>query len=409
MAFTPQDDTNEEPADGERFIWGGEDETHRWQITSPPLDTLRAYRDWSTSLNFALESGDQRRILDMASELAEIAQDMPAQWVGRRGPALAELGTIVRFNRVQGPSLGAAYQFELAWPFTTVTFRGRFGLSDHRPLAGVVLTRDLPSGLWEWSLERRLADVDPWSRGLNVANTVNALFAGHDDAEYVLTDRLGVTYTRRVGATGSWSWSLGAENHQTVGTVAESRVNDVFFGDGIFRPNRPARDRLYGALATRYDVRGSGVKWSLGADALAGGELVVGRLWSDLEFRKGPLRAHVAAGATTRPDVPQRLLRAGGPLTVRGYDYGERLGEAMWSAQIEAALRPGAFVNPYVFSDIGNADRFADILSAPPLIGIGGGVALNLYVLEARLQLSKALGKNNGEPACLDLLFRPPL
>ena len=114
-------------------------------------------------------------------------------------------------------------------------------------------------------------------------------------------------------------------------------------------------------------------------------------------------------GAVSRPDVPQMLIRSGGLHTVRGYEFAERLGEAMWAVQVEASLERRRFVAPFVFADVGNADRFARAFTRPPLIGVGGGLSLNLIALEGRLQFSKAVGRGNDEPLRVDLLFRPPL
>ena len=71
----------------------------------------------------------------------------------------------------------------------------------------------------------------------------------------------------------------------------------------------------------------------------------------ELNFRIGGLAGDV---------VPQMLYRVGGPQTVRGFDYGERRGDAFWSAQLDLGLRKGGFISPVIFGDIGDATFSAD-------------------------------------------------
>ncbi len=388
----------------------------RWEVVTPPGDSLDRYGGWTDSLTLGATPDDERRFHEVQAELAQLAEALPPAWTGGGGASLARLAEIFRFNRVQGASLGAVYGWRPDVPFLSVLAHARFGFADKRVLGGITVRREAPSGIWELALARRLADVDPRSNGTGLGNSVSALFAGHDDADYVLASGARLSYTGASGpgggGSGAFEWSLraGFETHRSVTARAGSGINDFFFGDGRFQPNPAAREGSYAVAGLVLDRAGGHTRWRLGADGLAGEALAGARVWTDLRHRVGPVTFVLGGGAVSRSDVPQLLLRAGGPRTVRGHDFGTRVGRAMWAAQLELALRRrgSSVLMPIVFADAGNAAAPDSIFRATPLLGVGVGLSVNLLVTELRLELSKPVGFYNDGRARLDLLFRPP-
>lgn len=378
----------------------------RWELSTPPRDSLLAYDGWPDTMVFAASAGDEQRFRDVTAYLARLAEDLPGEWVGRGGLYPTQLGELVRFNRVQGLSLGGAVAWQPGTAFTEVRARARYGFSDGRLLGGIAVVREAPGGSWELEGGRDLVPVDPFSRAGGLAHTLNALLGGHDDADYLLATGGRLTHRRLSGSSTEWWLTAGAERHRSVRTSTGSRLHDVFFGDGLFPPNPPVREGWYGVARSALDHRGLTARWTLAADLLAGEGLVVGRFSGSAAGRVGPARLALKAAAASRDDVPQMLLRAGGPETVRGYEFGARVGEAMWAAQLELTPPPRRFLTPIVFVDAGNAGRFDAVVETSPLLGVGGGVALFLLTSELRLELSRSIGPGAEHRTRFDLLFR---
>ena len=109
----------------------------------------------------------------------------------------------------------------------------------------------------------------------------------------------------------------------------------------------------------------------------------------------------VRTGYALGDSIPQLQFRAGGPWTVRGYDYGVRRGAGAWSAQLDVAIRQGWLWAPVVFADVGDVYR-----SGPfdPLVGLGGGVSF----FGGLIRFNAAWGVNPTTGFRFDLLFRAP-
>ena len=309
-----RDTTNRRGARTSTGHWEG----GRWEVHRPPLDSLEAYRGWTDSLELDGSSDDERRFRDIQAELAAMAEDLPKQWVGRTGVSATKLGEFFRFNRVQGVSLGSAYSWETGVPYLRVIGETRYGFKDGRVLWGITARRDAPGGLIEWDVSRRLADVDPRSTGTRLGNSLSALFAGHDDADYMLATGSHVTLTRRAGQLAEWTVRVGLERQRSVRTRAGSVFDDWFGGDGILPPNPGVLDGTYGVAGIRFDRAGTATRWRLGVDGLVGEDASGVRAWADVERRLGPARLRLAAGGASDSVPPQLLLRAGGPRDVVG-------------------------------------------------------------------------------------------
>lgn len=398
-----RDTTNKRGARAAGGRWSG----GRWEMRRPPLDSLDGYRGWTDSLELDATPDDEQRFKDLREELAAVAADLPSRWVGRTGITPVKFGEFFRFNRIQGVSLGSAYALETGAPYLSFIAQTRYGFKDGRVLWGLTARRDAPGGLLELDVSRRFADVDPRSTGTSLGNSLSGLLAGHDDAHYMLASGGGLKLTRPAGRLSEWSVRLGFEDHRSVSTKSGSVFTNWFGGDGILPPNPPVRDGQYGAAAVRVEHAGQQSRWRVGADGLVGEGLAAGRVWADVEQRLGLARIRLGLGDASRVDVPQLLMRVGGPRTVRGYPFGAQTGRAMWSAQAELMAPRSRGLVPFVFVDAGAAGDWDHVFRDTPLLAAGGGLSLHLLIADLRLEIARSFGPLRAGKARVDLLFRP--
>ena len=381
--------------------WGG----GRWEIQRHPVDSLEAYKGWADSLELSNNPEDEQRFKEVTAELASLAEALPPEWVGGTGVTVVKAGEFFRFNRATGVSLGTAYAWQPGMPFLRLIGSVRYGFEDGRVYWGLTARRDAPRGLFELDVSRRLAEPDPRSTGGSLGNSLNALFLTHDDADYYLALGVRATATRPIGKLSQLQIGLGFEEQQSVSNQASSAINDWFGGDGILQPNPPIQDGTYATGMVRLDRPGTATRWKVGADGLLGEGLFATRIWGDAEQRLRFLRVRLAAGYADRAAPPQLQFRAGGPRTVRGHQFGVQVGRAMWSAQAELTL-PRKGLEPFVFGDVGAAGDPETVFSMEPLIGVGGGLSLNLVLAELRLEVAKSIGHTRVEDVRVDLLLR---
>ena len=381
--------------------WGG----GRWEIQRHPVDSLEAYRGWTDSLELSSNPEDEQRFKEVTAELATLAEDLPQEWVGGTGITAVKFAEFFRFNRVSGVSLGSAYAWQPGIPFVRLIGSLRYGFDDGRVYWGVTARRDAPRGLFELEVSRRLAEPDPRSTGGSLGNSLNALFLTHDDADYYLALGVRATATRPVGKLSQFQVGLGFEDQQSVTTQTGSVINDWFGGDGILPPNPPIQDGTYGTGMVRLDHWGAATRWKLGGDGLLGEGIFATRIWGDAEQRLRYLRVRLSAGYADRAAPPQLQFRAGGPRTVRGHQFGVQGGRAMWSAQAELIL-PRKGLEPFVFGDVGAAGDPENVFTMEPLIGVGGGLSLNVLLAELRLEVAKSIGHTRVDDVRVDILLR---
>jgi hypothetical protein len=361
---------------------------------------------WAEPLTLGLSPDDEARIRQVAADLARQAEELPGAWVGRSVLALDwdRLADLARFNRVQGLSLGGGVQVRPGPAFTTLEAGARFGLADERLTGAVSWRREAPDGALELRAHRSVLETEPWTRGQSIGNSLNAAFAGHDDADYYLALGASVRYLPYGGPLEDVELSLGFERHRSMTTASGSPLNDFFGGSGILPTNPPVAAGDFARAGVGSHRRWGPVDVRMGVEALVG-DSTAGRGWLDVRGRfrvmgRGgavTLRSGYAVGDT----LPQVFFRAGGPATVRGYDYGTRIGRGGWSAQLDLALTRRWLLAPVVFADVGDtfhAGRF------DPLVGVGGGVSL----LGGWLRLNGSVGLNPRTDFRFDLLFQAP-
>ena len=369
----------------------------RWEIDVPPADSLQAY-EWDSEFQTELDTGEQERLRETFAELAKLEDELPSEWTGKRrwGFAWETAADILRFNRVQGVSLGVGYEFKPRIAYTSLLASARFSFGDKRLTGSITARRDGPYARIDLSSYRDVREVEPWTRGIGIGNSINALFVGHDDAEYFLATggKLSVTWNDR--------WRQNMTLHVAVQREESmSRVNNNnIWGTDILLSNRPVDEGTYLRYGLSRDDRIGGVSIKTGVELITDMTRSAGRGWAGVEVpftiarRTG--RLVVRGGVTRGADLPQVLLRVGGPQTVRGYPYGIRLGKEFWSAQLDYALFSRSVWTPVVFADVG------DTFSNDPLVGVGAGVSLLNGLIRANL----SKGVHPDGDFRFDLLFR---
>ncbi len=376
--------------------------TGRWELEVLPGDSLQAYI-WDAELAAREDPIEQRRLRETFAELSTLREELPFQWTGRRwfGVAWENAAEITRFNRVQGLSLGVGFELHPGPRFTTVLATGRFGFGDLRPTATVTWRRDGPVGRVDVSGFHTVRETEPWTRGLGIGNSLNALFVAHDDADYLRASGGSLAYSWNYGVLGGVEARLAYEHHDGIEAISGSPVADLW-GDGLFLPNPEVREGWYLRGVLRRDGRIGPSRFAPGWEVVAGPDVLAVRGWvtAALPFtvlgREGTLG--VLSGVVRGDSVPQLEFRLGGPHTVRGYAYGTRRARQLWAAQLDVALTRSRLLAPVAFVDIG------DTFMSDPMVGAGLGLSLLGGLV--RFNLSKGL-RPVGEVR-FDLLFRAP-
>ncbi|HET8649201.1 MAG TPA: hypothetical protein VFL95_04115 [Gemmatimonadales bacterium] len=385
-----------------------------FQINRPPDDSLDQYAGWTDTLKLKTSPEDDREVRALRADLAGMAERLPDELTGQRamGIGFQRLTDVFRYDRVQGVSLGAGYRLRMPVSFTDLYGTLRYGFSDQRITGRLALVRDAPSGRLTIEGYRDIVDVDPFVSAHSFGRSLNALFAAHDEADYLLAEGGAVSYRRSIGSGVDLTVAARGEREESVARAAGSAVNDFLGGTGEFPPNPPIVEGTFGGL--NVGVIGFGkVDWRVGAEGLAGagrsGARVFGSLSRSVGGGRGAtLRLH--AGAATTPTLPQLAFRLGGQRSVRGFAYGFRQGAAFWSAQFDVTPFGGG-VQPVFFVDAGQAGAVDGVFQSKALVGGGVGVTFYSPLFRTsllRLDLSRPFSPSLDRRWRFDIVLQAP-
>ncbi len=347
---------------------------------------------YETDANWEDERRRVRELVDLLGDIDEAPWRAPAPtfaW-GLGAPGL------VRYNRVEGLSLGARGDLDLGRLRFDAT--ARLALAEPRPDIEVGVTRPTTARDYRLAAYTGIRAVDPSTRAFGLGNSFNALLLGRDDAEYY--EALGVSLDVRPALTNPQWYQLRAfaERHDDVAAETDFSLPGVFDGERTFRPNIIASeaDLFGGELVLNGGIGTNPEGWRASATLAldgAGGDFEFGR--SALTLRTAiPLFANFsvaleAAAGSSLGDVPvQRLFYLGGPGTLRGYGGNAVRGDGYWRGRAELSRgMPAARLA--LFGDLGWAgDRDAFNTSQPiRAVGIGATVFDGLV----RADLARAL------------------
>ncbi len=371
----------------------------RYELHRPSNDSLARYGGWTDSLSLDADPDEARRARATESELARIAESLPDSLTGQRahGIAYQRLTDVFRYDRVQGLSLGAGYRVRVPGVgFTNLFGTVRYGFSDERVTGKLSLIRDAPDGRLVLSGYRDVANVDPFAPAPGFGNTFDALFAAHDNGDYALVRGAGASYEASIKTGLELAVGARYERQSSVARAAKSAVNDFLGGSGIFPPNRLVAEGDFAGGLVR--LAGTGAfRWQVTADVLGGEGTTTGRLYG--EIRRGfggdrGLTVRAKAGVASSPVLPQSAFRLGGVNTVRGHEYGARLGEAFWAGQVDVTPLAGR-LRPVLFVDAGQAGGTDALFSGRVLAG--AGVGLSFFGGLLRFDLSRPLNPDDAK------------
>jgi hypothetical protein len=379
----------------------------RFEVHSSPKDSLENYGGWTDSLDIDLAPEDDQRIRELSSDLAKLSEDLSSELTGRRlhGINYERFADIVRYNRVQGLSFGFGYQLRAPLDFTMLQGTARVGISDGRLTGRLSVVRDAPGGTVNLSGYREIREVEPFTRNFAIGNSINALFAAHDNADYYLGEGASLAFERALDRGIDLTLVGRFERHSSVEAEAESELNDLLGGSGRFPLNPGVLEGHFFGAAVRLDGERGFSGWSLTADGLLGEGEEVARLYGEIRQRFGHKRGltiSVKGGMASTDALPQALFRAGGLRSVRGYDYGSARGQAFWSVQSDFALSQSWGLRPVLFLDAGQAARPGDLFDQEPLLGVGIGASVLRGLI--RFDLSHGL-TGEGNELRFDIVF----
>ena len=365
----------------------------RYELHRPSNDALARFEAWTDSLTLDADPTDAARAREVEARLARLAERLPDSVTGQRshGFAYERLTDAVRYDRVQGLSLGLGYRTRVpGLAFTGLYATARYGFSDERVTARASLVRDAPAGRLTLSGYRDVVSLDPFAPAPGVGNTLNALFVSHDNGDYALVHGGSARYERSLGTGLELAAGARYERQTSVARAAGSEVNDFLGGAGVFPPNPPVEEGRFGSAFLQF-AGGGATRWRATADLLAGEGITVGRLYGELRQGIGGSRGltiRLKSGIATSPTLPQSAFRLGGVGTVRGQEYGARRGQAFWAAQVDVAPVSGR-LRPVAFVDLGQAGGAGALLSGRVLAG--AGVGISMFGGLVRLDLSRSV------------------
>jgi len=380
-----------------------EDHGCRAVVTVVPTDTaaLLASPQLPASI---LDDGDALMTQSELRELGERLRLLPqAPWQPHKPTFNWGLGRagLIRFNRVEGLSLGARSEWSLAR--VTVDGTARVALSDGQPDLELGFARTNTDNRYRLALYRRLNGVDPAARSLGFGNSANALFLGRDDGDYFRAQGAELVVRPAGAAAQLFTLRLFAEHQFAAPARTDLSLPHVLHTTHVFRPSTPVQETDETGLSlglksgSNVGKKGARVGLDVSLDASVG-RFAFGRMAAAARVGT-PLGAKLfgaveaAAGTSTGAVPPQSLWYMGGPGTLRGYGGAAAVGPSFWRARAELANRLPA-VRLALFSDLawaGTRDAFA---ASRPLAAAGVGASFLDGLI--RVDLARALRAPRG-------------
>ena len=323
------------------------------EIVSAPREVLSAHQFPSARILDSLPPDVRAVTADEIRRVqAEVRELVRAQALRRaRGSALAARGfsDLVRFNRVEGVSVGAGMSSRLDAGFS-LGVGGRFGLEDQRAKGRVEISWQNAGGtrLRAYAAHdfRDVTDVAERSR---LINSIAAQEFGSDFTNVYRTEHAGAGADFLRGGM-AWSLDLTRERQRALtvnATPAFGRFEPLVAAAPLDAWRASARATIPTTLgwfgtelrggvelrATRTDTDTR----ACGALPCVGTTVVRGVTHVEVERPIGELRvaARTFAGAMTgSPLIAQELLFLGGPVSAPGYEYNGLVGDAAVTQEV---------------------------------------------------------------------------
>nr|MCU0625845.1 hypothetical protein [Gemmatimonadaceae bacterium] len=337
---------------------------------------------------------------------AALRLDRQATWAPQPVTWHALNAEFVRYNRIEGLSVGGALRQELGLGYDWEA-SARLGIADREPNAELALRRASGRSAWRAAAYRRLVQSDDYGAAFALGASIQNLIQGLDEQFYHRAGGVELTGTRESFARGGLTWRLFAEHQWDARQGTNWALARLWDGNAGFTSNiidtiRAQPGTLGGASARwRRALGDDGSPWRLSSDVrgeAATGSFSYGRAAFDLTAERrlpGRLRllASGSAGSSVGELPVQRWWNVGGWQTVRGVTAGSRRGDAFWLGRGELSWQRRGRVQPAVFADAGWAgdrDRLFDG-AGRAIRSAGAGVAFfnGLFRFDAARSLER--------------------
>ncbi len=381
----------------------------RYEIVVPPDSVLRHFAEWHDSLSLAFTREDAERVDDLRRDALALGRTLPRELLPRSSPLLSidRFADLMRYDRAEGLALGGGLTWPIGGPYVSLAARARYAFTDRRLQASLALRRDVVGGRTELSVFREMQDADPWARGLELGNTIRALFLAHDEGDYVFAEgaALGRSFAWRNVADVSLGFRVARERGPN--RLAHAGLQDLLGGSGRFAPLDPVRPGTFATVSAGLSGGLITSTWQLGTELTSGAGLTEARAWASAStLLRGPgrleVRLGVNAGAGLGDSVPQREFRLGGTRTLRGYDAGTLRGVSAYAGSVDVTWRRRG-LSPAVFADLGEVAGHGVAFRGEPTVSLGGG----LSALAGLIEVHAAHGLRRGARWRFDLVFGP--
>jgi hypothetical protein len=341
-------------------------------------------------------------------EMFEAMADLPLAPV-RQVPTTLRWGLqrpdLLRFNRVEGLSVGARWQARpnsFIGPIS-VSALGRIGYGDLQPVVEIGFTRESLRRRIALSGFNELAAIDERARHLGLGNSVLAAFVGRDDGDYYYRSGAALEWMPPTAARQTFKFRGYAEYHRPAEVNTQFALFKFWKDGWAYRPNIDAQEGWeYGAVLDVTPWWGTDPLLTQGGlDLMVQGGTgmtdyarasLIGRVVFPLPAR---LRFAVEAGGGYSWGTPtvQRQWSIGGPRTLRGYEPRLSTGEDHLRGRAEVALT-ASFGSVFLFSDYGWAGSLGAFELDNGFYSVGAGTSLldGLFRIDAGYGLKDPRG-----------------
>jgi hypothetical protein len=356
---------------------------------------------WQDAAGFPSDEDIEAFVGTLADLPAPAVQGIP--WAANWGWSRPDL---IRYNRVEGPSVGGRFEASIGGPYT-LGASGFFGFADLDPKVRLDVERSSVLRRLKIGAYRELRSTNPRGRHLGFGNSVYALLFGRDEGEYFRATGFDFDWRPPAGARESFELRAYAERHEAVASEIDFALFRAFDSGWGFRPNIVADEReevgaelwlspwwgsdpfrtqvgleLYGQGARSRPSSGPGETTDYGRAS------AVLRMAVPVVYPTWRVGVELGGG-TSWGDAPlQRSWFLGGASTLRGYPASATFGSSFVRSRVEVARTYdiGTFS---LFGDAGWAGVREDFDSGDLLYGVGvGGSILDGLI---RLDLSHGL------------------
>ncbi len=329
---------------------------------------------------------DAKELADLKAQALSLTAQAPIQFrLSMLPPPTISYGpSLMRYNRVEGFSVGASAEQELGGGYSGMAV-GRIGFADLEPNLELSLARSNLTKTIRFTAYNRLVSASDWGHPLSFGSSFSALMFGRDEGFYYRAT--GVDLTRSLdgafGGGAQMGWRVFAEQERT------AAVKTNFAVDGAdFPANLVARAGGYAGVAAHVDDQfgldpeALRVFSSLRFEsAISRGDSAYGRAAFDVTashslFKRAAASLTLSAGGSVGQLPPQRRWYLGGSQTVRGQSPDTaQSGNAFWLTRAELGSID-AGLRPTIFGDLGwVGDRTKLSQIGRPMSGVGTGVS----------------------------------